>query len=247
MDKLAFWALTVLASLNFYSNGEKFASFIQRQRLPIQEQIMIGSEGALRDCDLLNLIPQTSYLSDEIPQWNIELEFAMAFDLKTLASTSSCLLLSFHVNNFETLTPLIEFGWAVTQHMRLGMVLSLGPGMTLQFLPPHTPNLPFLIAAKSDYGFEEFLCPVVGQHNPVVQSHMCDRSYSSYVGKTLNLGHTGIWPYVYEVPVDGRVWGVDVALMNLLRDKMKFKIDWNYFFKNPTEMLEKVRKYEFEV
>ena len=44
-------------------------------------------------------------------------------------------------------------------------------------------------------------------------------------------------------------WGVDVALMNLLRDKMKFKINWDYYFSNITVpgMVEKVRKYEFEI
>lgn len=122
------------------------------------------------------------------------------------------------------------------------MILSLGPSTTLQFLPPHTPNLPFIIAAQSDYGFEEFLCPVVGQVLPIHQTYMCERSYASYVGKSLKLGHAGWWPYVYEVPEDGWGWGVDVALMNLLRDHMKFRTNWNFFYKNITYpgMVEKV-------
>ena len=175
MDILSFRFLPVLACLSSYSNGEELGSIIQKHSLAIEKQIMIGSEGALRKCDILNLSPHHTYLSEEIPQWAMQLKFLPTLDIKTLASTSSCLIICSRVNDYTTLSALVKFGFAATLHKRLGMALSLGDGITLQVLRG-TPNFPFMITATSNYGKEQFLCPAIGESLPVLQSRMCDRS-----------------------------------------------------------------------
>ena len=141
----------------------------------MEKQIMIGSEGALRKCDILNLSPHHTYLSEEIPQWAMQLKFLPTLDIKTLASTSSCLIICYRVNDYKTLSALVKFGFAATLHKRLGMALSLGDGITLGVLRG-TPNFPFMNTATSNYGKEQFLCPAIGESLPVLQSRMCDRS-----------------------------------------------------------------------
>ena len=65
MDMLSFIFLAVLVSLSSYSNGEELGSFIQNNILAIEELIMTGSEGALRNCDIFNLSPQLSHISKD--------------------------------------------------------------------------------------------------------------------------------------------------------------------------------------
>lgn len=71
---------------------------------------------------------------------------------------------SSRVDDYETLTALVKFGFAANLHKRLGMALSFGSGIFLEVLR-ETPNFPFMIAATSDYGYERFLCPVIGESN----------------------------------------------------------------------------------
>ena len=243
MDMLQLRFLAILASLGSCLNGEELGSFIQKHSSAIEEQIMTGSEGALRNCDVLNLSPSHSHLSEDIPQWAMELKFLPTLDIERLASTSSCLIITSRVNDYETLTALVKFGFAATLHKRLGIALSLGGGIFLEVLKD-TPNFPFMIAATSDYGYKRFLCPVIGQSLPVVQSHMCDKSYTTLEGRTLNVGFAGFWPYVYWSTTETRVIGVDVMLMDILEEKMNFnyKIVDPFFNRPIAEVIGKVRK-----
>ena len=98
------YSILIMASLISHLNGG-VGSFVQRQSSTIKEHIRIGSEGVLRDCDLLNMSPRHFEISDEIPHWNIEVDFAASLDLKALTTTCSCILLLFRVDEIETLTP----------------------------------------------------------------------------------------------------------------------------------------------
>ena len=229
---LAYRLLVIIASLGFYSYGEEFGLFIEKHRLEIQEQIMIGSEGTVKNCDILNLSPRHSYHFDMVPQWEIELQLVNSLDLKRLMSTSSCLLISSHVNDFITLSALLKFGWLVIQHRRLGMLLNMGPGMTIQALRGR-PN-PFMIAARTEHGNEEFLCPVLGQGVPLIQTNMCDRSFNRYEGKILDIGCKGNWPYFFESSSSNQMSGVFVSMMNFLKDKLDFKINKDLLYQNMT-------------
>ena len=82
MDMLSFIFLAVLVSLSAYSNGEGLGSFIQDHMLIIEEHIMTGSGGALRNCDILSLSPQLSHISKDTPQWAMELKFLATLDIK---------------------------------------------------------------------------------------------------------------------------------------------------------------------
>ena len=163
-------------------------------------------------------------------------------DIKTLASTSSCLIISSRVNDYDTLTALVKFGFAATLYTRLGMALSFGSGIFLEVLK-ETPNFPFMIAATSDYGYERFLCPVIGQSLPVVQSNMCGKSYTALEGRTLKVGFAGFWPYISWSEAEARLAGVDVMLMDVLEEKMNFNYEIvDPFFNRPVaEIIGKVR------
>ena len=232
--------LAVIASLRSYSLGEELGSFVKRNKFAIENYVMTGSEGALRTCDILSL--GTDYLSEDSSQWNMKLWFLPKLDIRTLATTSSCLIISSRVNDYETLSALVKFGFMVTSHKRLGMALSLGNGIFLEVLKD-TPNFPFMMAATSDYGYERFLCPVVGERLPKIQSKMCDNSFSTVEGKILQAGFAGFWPYVFWSGSEARLIGADVMLMDILQQKMNFNYDIaDSFFNHPVpEIIGKVR------
>ena len=236
---IAYRDLVIIATLAYSSIEEEFGSFIEKHRLEIQEQIMMGSEGTVKNCDILNLSPRHSYYFDKVPHWAIELQFVASLDLNKLMSTSSCVLLHYQVNDFKSLTALIKLGLLAIEHSRLGMVLNLGPGMTNQVLRGRP--ISFMIAAKNEHGNEEFLCPVIGQSEPVIQTNMCDRSFIRYEGKTLNVGCKGNWPYFFES--SNQMSGVFVSMMNFLKDKLGFKINKDLLYQNITysNLLRKVK------
>ena len=53
------------------------------------------------------------------------------------------------------------------------MVMNLGNNVTLEGLE-NTTKLPFVIASQLTNEKEQFLCPVVGELEPVLQSVMCE-------------------------------------------------------------------------
>ena len=64
----------------------------------------------------------------------------------------------------------------------------------------NTTKLPFMVAAElQEEGKEQFLCPVVGENEPLFLNVICPHSYTSHEKKTIRAGlfgiHTG--PYLY--------------------------------------------------
>ena len=191
----------------------------------------------------------------------MKIENLLTLDIKKLATTSQCIIVSSDVNDNKTLFTLLKFGNTASKQKRLGMVLNLGKGITLGAVRS-TPNLPFIIAARSDWIQEQFLCPLLGQIEPVLQSDMCDKSYTALEGKKLNVAFGGFWPYAYSVPNSSRDFiakldlpfdfykttdgsnidlnGVDIGLMKILQEKMKFDIKTVHFSQAGT--VGKVRK-----
>ena len=100
--------------------------------------------------------------------------------------------------------------------------MKLGENVTLDGLQNKT-KLPFVIATESPKGKEQFLCPAVGESEPVMQSVMCEQSHSSYKGKHMRIS---FWPYFEPYATfdkQGKPSGVDMEFLNLLQERMGFK------------------------
>ena len=176
--------------------GQNPAMFLTKNREHVENYIMNGYGRGWKHCDLIHDNSQQHNLFDEPPRLVMDINMLHTLDIRTTLSSSYCLLISGHVNNNQTLSDLIKFGWSVVQHKRLALLLKLGKGMTLE-MATNTTKLPFLVAARMMDGNEQFLCPVIGEKNPRIQDTKCDRSYSSYKSKSLTVGIFGIPPYIY--------------------------------------------------
>ena len=197
------------------SLGQKLDKFMEEHRVQIQNYIMAGYGGGWAHCDMLSLNP----LVVDTPQFIMGFETFYKRDIGSALSSSHCLLATYHIENKESLSAIIEFGWRVLQFKRVALILSMTKGITLD-LATNTENLPFLIAAKLEGGGRQFLCPIVGRAKPLMQGHMCDKSHASYRYKKLRVGVFGITPHVFTTK-DG-IDGTNIMLLKLLAEKLKF-------------------------
>ena len=197
------------------SLGQKLDKFMEEHRVQIQNYIMAGYGGGWAHCDMLSLNP----LVVDTPQFIMGFETFYKRDIGSALSSSHCLLATYHIENKESLSAIIEFGWRVLQFKRVALILSMTKGITLD-MATNTAKLPFLVAAKLDGGGRQFLCPIVGRAEPLMQGHMCDMSYVSYRYKKLRVGVFGITPHVVQTK-DG-IGGTNIMLLKLLAEKLKF-------------------------
>ena len=163
--------------------------FLTKHRSDIETYIMTGYGQGWKNCDLIQTDSQQSSSSDETPLYRMDIKILHTSDILTTFSSSTCLLILAAVNNNQSMSNLIHFGWSVVQRKRLALVLKLTKGMTLS-MAPNTTKLPFLIAAQVGEK-EQFLCPIVGESNPHLQDIKCNLSYTSYNDKTLRVGTFG--------------------------------------------------------
>ena len=177
-------------------HGQSSNIFLTKNKDHIEKYIMNGYGWGWKHCDIMNDLSQQTNYFDETPKFVMDLNRLGSFDIKTLLSSSYCLLISGNVHSNQTLSDLIKFGWSVVQHKRLALVLKLSQGMTLEMAKNAT-KLPFLVAATRADGKEQFLCPFIGEKNPRLQDTRCDVRYSSYKNKTLRVGTFGTPPYMY--------------------------------------------------
>ena len=204
-------------------SGQDFGSFLAKYSDAIERYIMAGYGQSWKQCDRLSVGPSQHRMSDVNAKLHMDIETLENFDLSSTALSSSyCLLIVSSVRDKTTLYSLIQFGWKAIQHKRIGMVMSLGNKMTLKGLK-NTTKLPFVIASKLGIAKEQFLCPVVGKLEPVLQSVMCEQSYTDYKRKHIRVG---LWPYYTPYATFdeyGKPTGVDITFLELLQDKMEFK------------------------
>ena len=106
------------------------------------------------------------------------LEVASAF------ASSHCVLVTFQVESTSDLTAVLEFGRRAVQVRRVGLLLKSARGVRLGMAAGNQSGLPFPIASsrRDDDGeeVEEFLCPTVGEQDPIPGSSMCKQSHASY-------------------------------------------------------------------
>ena len=89
-------------------------------------------------------------------------------DIKRSMGKAYCLLVRANVTDPGALAVLEEFAIrAINQDRRVGLVLHLGPGVSLD--AANTTRTPYIIAGHWEGGQEQFLCPTVGSNEAVLE------------------------------------------------------------------------------
>ena len=156
----------------------------------IQEYIMAGYGDGWKHCDIMSSNFEEAGFDEDIPHFAVTQEKLLTIDLGSTLSSSHCILALYEVDTPQNLASIMEFGWKATQHKRIALILKMGSGMTLD-QTINTTKLPFLVAAEMENEEERFICPLIGEVEPLLQEHMCDKSYISLEQKTLRIGMVG--------------------------------------------------------
>ena len=225
-----FILLVVILHLPDTSMGREHISFLNRYKEAIQNYIMTGHEYGWKQCDILSDESAFEAGSSQIgstPHIYMKVDKMETLDFWpshighwnwTFAS-SPCLLVNYHIVDMTSLSTLLDFGRAAFQYKRLALVLTMDSGITLE-MASNVTKLPFLVAAESSQGKEQFLCPVVGETDLRLEPEMCNPSYVSYKNKTLRFGIVGIPPYVLYT--DAGHDGIDTKLLTMLKERLNF-------------------------
>ena len=176
--------------LSSAANGDMF---LARHRDAIENFIMTGYGKGWKNCDIITDAPQGPGFLTSNPLYVMEVDHLKNFDISTSLSSSHCILTSFYVKRNQSLSDLIEFGWATIQHKRLALVLKMGAGLSLDMARNIT-KLPFVIATELWNGKPQFLCPVVGEAEPHLQDYSCEPSFKN---KILRVACFGLPPNVF--------------------------------------------------
>ena len=198
--------------------------FLQKYKKEIQNYIMRGHEKGWAHCDIIS---EHGYSYEGIPQMTLDLNETKKLNLSEALASSHCLLVTYEVSSMNNLSTLLEFGWAAIRYVRLALVIKMGPGVTLD-KATNTSRLPFLVAAESDQGREQFLCPVVGEVEPRLEDEMCKASYVSYKSKAIKIALYGIppWRVQSKQGVLGTEFdGINVRFLKMLSERLNFSPD----------------------
>ena len=197
-------------------DGTVGQTFFKKYKAAIENYIMTGEEeGNSQHCDILSA---GTHSHVGIAQITMALDKINMLNFKN--SSSKCLLVNYDVTRKADLSALLEFGWAAFYHIRLALVVKLHSGLTLG-MARNTSKLPYLVAAESSEGKEQFLCPVVGELEPRLQKHLCEPSYVSYKNKILRIGIMGIPPAVFMTE-KGPFAGMNLRLLKMLEQRLDF-------------------------
>ena len=164
--------------------------FLAEHKTAIEEYIMAGHGDGWKHCDILSTSLEEAGFNEDIPHFAITLEKLLTIDIGSTLSSSHCLLALYEVNTIQNLASIIEFGWKAIQYKRIALILKMGSGLTLDH-SINTTKLPFPVAAEVENGEEQFICPLIGKVEPLLQEHMCEKSYISLEQKTLRIGMVG--------------------------------------------------------
>ena len=159
----------------------------------IENFMMVGHEDGWNHCDVIKDTRLKSTFIARGPTFVMDINKLSFFDVASSLSSSSCLLVFFHANNNQSLSRIFEFGWTVVQHRRIALVLTLSGGVNLSWAS-NTTRLPFMVASEMEDGKRQFLCPMVGEHEPHMQNTICVPSQVSYRHKTIKVGMLGLKP-----------------------------------------------------
>ena len=195
--------------------------FLDKYQGAIQNNIMTGHEGGWgQHCDILS---DSTHSHKGIPQITMALDKIKLLNPKTAFSSSKCLLVTYDVSSKYELSALLNFGHAAIYHVRLALVVKLHSGITLG-MATNASKLPYLVAAETSLGKEEFLCPVVGKPEPRLQEDFCKPSYISYKYKTLRIALMGVMPNVIMTE-HGPIDGTNIRLLKMLEQRLGFSTE----------------------
>lgn len=178
----------ILLSCEVHGKGSEM--LLAKHMTALQEYIMAGYGDGWRDCDIFSDNFEEAVFYEDIPHFAITLEKLLTIDIGYTLSNSHCLLASYEVSTLQNLASVMEFGWKAIQHKRIAMILKMGSGLTL-YNTLNMTKLPFPVAAEVEDGEEQFICPFIGEVEPILQEHMCDKSYVSLEKKILRIGMVG--------------------------------------------------------
>ena len=172
-------------------NGLRLGMFMAKHRMAIQEYIMAGYGDGWKHCDILSGKQEDAgFYYEEIPHFIITHKNLLTIDVGSTLSSSHCILASYEVNTVQNLAFIMEFAWKAIQYKRIALILKMASGMTLDHNINMT-KLPFPVAAEVEDGKEVFICPLIGEVEPIKQEHMCGKSFVSLEKKTLRIGMVG--------------------------------------------------------
>ena len=156
----------------------------------IQEYIMAGYGDGWKHCDILSANLEEAGFDEDIPHFAVTLEKLLTIDIGSTLSSSHCILALYEIDTPKNLASIMEFGWKVIQYKRIALILKMGSGLTLDH-NINTTKLPFPVAAEVENGEEQFICPIIGKVEPLLQEHMCEQAYITLEKKTLRIGMVG--------------------------------------------------------
>ena len=187
----------------------------------LRKYIMTGHEKGWHHCDVLSADP----LYESVPQISMKLENINTLNIKSAFAHSDCLFVKYDVTSMTSLSTLLDFGQKAINQIRLAIVIKMSTGISLE-MATNNSNLPFLVAAESENGTEQFLCPVVGEIKPQFGKEICKPSYLEYKNKTLRIGLLGMPPdFILMRDNEDRIIGYEgtnLRLIKMLAEKLKF-------------------------
>ena len=213
----------ILLLFSKHSLGQDLGPFLAGHREQIETYIMAGYGDGWSYCDVMSAgLPHTKAYGLS-PQFVIDFAMLNKLDMNSMLQFSPCLLAAYHIKSKEGLSDILQFGRAVLRHKRIALILSLENGVALN-MATDIAKIPFLVTAKLECGGEQFLCPIVGHAEPVLQDSMCKEMYTSYRYKKLRVGIFGPLPYIFPIKGNG-IEGIDLRMIKLLAEKLKFVPD----------------------
>ena len=92
--------------------GQQLSDFLVRHKSDIESFIMIGHSEGWKQCDIISSISvQHRFLDSSFqPQITGNLERVLDMDLSIVLSSSSCILISYHINSNQSLASLVKLG-----------------------------------------------------------------------------------------------------------------------------------------
>ena len=206
--------------------GNDFGSFVSKYKVDVENFIMAGYGGGWDSCDIIAVSPVKPKPSWNVPQLTVDINTLKELDLGSDLLPSYCFLVLAKVKDNATMSAITEFGWTAIKHKRVGMILTLGSDITTLDEARNMRKLPFPIAAHMDSGREQFLCPSVGNQQPLYQHSICEKHLTNYHDKTIR-----VQLLTESIPLgfmkeNGTVPdGVDINILKALQKKMGFKIE----------------------
>ena len=214
----------ILLLFSKQSLGQNLGTILARQREQIQRYIMAGYGDGWSHCDVMSAGLHETKAGFQGLSTQFANDFVMLskLDINSMLSSSHCLLAAYHIKNKEGLSDILQFGQRVFRHKRIALIVTLEIGVTLR-MANEISKVPFLVAAELKSGGEQFLCPIVGRLEPILQDSMCKEKYASYQYKKLRVGIFGAIPHLF-IKGNG-LDGTDLRLIKLLAEKLKFVPD----------------------